>query len=129
MTGRWSLLHRMRAERAILCDQIRRRRGGRRIGLVQTRSASGHGTTTTQAGQENERLRSLGGCWTCFLLSLVGAGQLLPGGSATSNTVGTPMAADETLSAGRVSIIGIYGQEATTPATASAAFLVRWLYR
>ncbi len=82
-----------------------------------------------QVGQENKHLQSLGRCCTCFLLSLVGAGRLLPGGSATSNTVGTPVAADETLSAGRVAIVRIYGQEAMMPAMASAALLVCWLYK
>ncbi len=94
MTGRWSLLHWTRAERAVLREQIRCWRRRRRIGLILTRRASGRGTTTTQAGQENEHLWSLGGCWTRFLLSLVGAGRLPLGGSATSNTVGTPVAAD-----------------------------------
>ncbi len=46
-----------------------------------------------------------------------------------SNMVGTPIAADEALSAGRVAIVRINRQEAMTPAMALAAHLVRWLYK
>ncbi len=82
-----------------------------------------------QAGQQNEGLWLLGRCWTYFGLSLARAGWLLPGESAMSNMVGTPMAADEALGAGRVAIVRINRQEAMTPAMAPAAHLVRWLYK
>lgn len=129
VTSRGPLLHRAGAERLEFNHEIQHcwHIGWTCLWLGGFTS-SGRLATWLQVWYQHECLRVFNRCWACLALALVRVGCFLLCRGSTGHVVGATMTADKAFSAGGVAIVRIYGQEATTPATASATLHVRWLF-